>query len=353
MIQEEIRRRNLPAVLPEGMTAEQFGQWRSERVALYEQECFGVTPAAPDQVRAEVIRTVDPAWCNKAIYQKIQLAFDMEKGEFSFPMQLALPKAGQPAPCVVYISFTESEYHRRQPIEEILDMGWAYASFEYKDVTSDDGDMENGIAALTSREEKSAWGKLGLWAYGASRVLDYLLTRPEIDPKRIVVVGLSRLGKTALWAGAQDERFAGAVSVNSGCSGAAVSRGKVGENVDDICRVFPFWFCENYQKYRKNEDAMPFEQYHLLACCAPRPVYVTSSVEDEWADPASEFLSCCMLKDVYALFGQEALGAQDPEMVAPNGRIVGDKVGYHLRPGTHGISRYDWIRALQFMATRV
>lgn len=353
MIQQQILDRKLPAVLPEGMTAEGFAQWRSDMKELFARECFGKTPAAPEQVRAEVLEEKDPAWCGKAVCKKIRLSFDMEKGEFSFPMHLSLPKAGQPSPCVVYISFSETEYAGRQPIEEILDMGWAYASFVYEDVTSDDGDMQNGIAAMTSRTDSAAWGKLGMWAYAASRVMDYLSTCKEIDPSRVIVVGLSRLGKAALWAGTQDERFAGTVSVNSGCSGAAVCRGKVGETVDDICRVFPFWFCENYQKYRRQEDALPFDQYHLLALCAPRLLYVTSSSEDEWADPRSEYLSCRMLDAVYALFGQEALGGSAPDCVAPDGRIAGERVGYHLRPGTHGISRYDWVRLMRFMAQRL
>ena len=353
MMREEILKRNLPAAVPAGLTAEEFPAWRREMVKTIAKECFGVTPDAPAQVRVKDADVVDPAWVNKATCTSLTLAFDMEKGECSFPVHFVLPKKEEKVPAVVYISFGFDRFARQQPVEEIVDMGWAYAAFDYRDVTSDDEDMKNGIAALTTREGGSAWGKLGMWAYAASRVLDYLLTRPEIDPERIIVMGLSRLGKAALWAGAQDERFAGAVSVNSGCSGASVLRGKQGETIDDICRVFPFWFCENYQKYRKNEDKLPYEAYHLLACCAPRPVYVTSSVEDAWADPYGEFLSCVMLNDVYKLLGYEALPVADCEMIKPDGRIVGEKVGYHLRPGTHGISRYDWVRALRFMQTRV
>ena len=353
MIREEMLKRNLPAVLPEAVTAENFPAWREEMVRTFAAECFGISPAAPKEVRVSNVNVTDPAWVDKATYTGLTLSFDMEKGECSFPVHFALPKKEEKVPAIVYISFGFDRFARQQPVEEILDMGWAYAAFDYRDVTSDDEDMANGIAALTTREAGTAWGKLGMWAYAASRVLDYLLTRPEIDPDRIIVVGLSRLGKTALWAGAQDERFAGAVSVNSGCSGASVLRGKQGENIDDICRVFPFWFCENYQKYCKHEDELPFEAYHLLGCIAPRALYVTSSVEDEWADPFGEFMSAVLVGDLYKGLGYEGLGVEDAEMVKPDGRIVGEKVGYHLRPGSHGISRYDWVRALRFMETRV
>ena len=353
MVQEEIVRRKLPQVLPEGMTAQGFAAWRRDMVALYARECFGVTPPAPASVHAETMAEQQDDWAGKAAHREVRLSFEMEKGEFSFPVHLVLPHRGQPCPCVVYISFTPYATAGYQPIEEIVDQGWALAVFNYEDVTADNGDMGSGIAAMASRKGSDSWGKIGMWAYAASRVLDYLHTVPEVDTRRVAVLGHSRLGKTALWAGAQDTRFAGVVSNDSGCSGAAVSRGKVGESVGDICRVFPYWFCENYQKYRKNEDALPFEQYHLLACAAPRPLYVASASQDEWADPASEFLSCCLLEEVYGLFGLPALGAPNPELPAPGGRLSMGQVGYHLRPGTHYLSRYDWVRALQFLRMRM
>ncbi len=352
MIAQEFAKRNLPAVLPAGMTAENFPAWKKDMVALYEKECFGVTPAAPKEVRAKIVDTAVNECAGKAVHHEVLLSFDMEKGEMTFPAHVVLPKTGKPMPCALYISFSPYATEGYQPIEEIVDNGFAYAMFNYEDVTRDNGDMTDGMAALTSRDSADAWGKIGMWAYAASRLMDYLETLPEIDKERVVVIGHSRLGKTALWASAQDERFAGVVSNESGCSGAAVSRGKVGESIARICSVFPFWFCENYQKYAGNEDKLPFEQYHLLACSAPRNVYVASAIEDTWADPASEFLSTALLHDVYALFGYEGLG-EEPAMPAPGHRVVGDKVGYHCRFGTHYFSRYDWVRALQFMRYRV
>lgn len=352
MICEETKKRNLPALLPEGVTAQNFEAWRQRTVETYARECFGVTPPAPDKVMAQVEEDREDDWAGKAVHRKIMLSFEMEKGAFSFPVHLVLPKAGRPLPCAVYISFTPYATAGYQPIEEIVDQGYAMAVFCYEDVTCDNGDFSDGLAALTTRGAKDSWGKIGMWAYAASRVLDYLLTVPEIDGSRIFVMGHSRLGKTALWAAAQDMRFAAAVSNDSGCSGAAVSRGKVGESVGAIYRQFPFWFCANYEKYGGHEEELPFEQYHLLACVAPRPLYVASASEDEWADPASEFLSCALASPAYALFGRPGLLAPDA-LPQPGQRFAAGYIGYHLRPGTHYLSRYDWVRVLRFMDLRL
>ncbi len=347
MIRDEIAKRKLPAVLKDGVTKETFAAYQDELRTLLADRCFGVTPEAPKEVKAEITFTRKDEYCSKSLRQGLTLSFEMEKGSFSFPLTLETPYSAKPVPAVVYIAFEDFRSDGYQPVEEIVDAGYAYATFNYAAVTSDDNDFENGIAALTTRGTDHDWGKIGMWAFAASRVLDYLLTRPEIDPNRIIVMGHSRLGKTALWAAAQDKRFAGAVSNDSGCSGAAVNRGKVGENIRDIYTRFPYWFCKNYAQYMDNEDKLPFEQYHLLALVCPRPVYVCSASADEWADPLSEFLSAYMVGEAYKLFGYEGLG--ECEMPEPGKRIVGDKVGYHNRPGTHFHSRYDWIRTLRFM----
>lgn len=348
MIREEMARRALPPLFAENVTAQNFEAWRQRTVETYARECFGVTPPAPAQVRAQVEEDREDDWAGKAVHRKVLLSFEMERGAFSFPVHLVLPKAGRPLPCAVYISFTPYATAGYQPIEEIVDQGYALAVFCYEDVTRDNGDFADGIAALTARGAQDSWGKIGMWAYAASRVLDYLLAVPEIDGGRIFVMGHSRLGKTALWAAAQDARFAAAVSNDSGCSGAAVSRGKVGESVGAIYRQFPFWFCENYEKYGGREDALPFEQYQLLACIAPRPLYVASASEDEWADPASEFLSCALASPAYALFDRPGLLAPDA-LPQPGQRFAAGSIGYHLRPGTHYLSRYDWVRVMRFM----
>lgn len=346
MMEEQIRARRLPPLFDGEVNAQNFDEWRKNIVDLYAHECFGVTPPAPREVRAVVAEQNDDDWAGKAEHRKVMLSFDMENGEFSFPVHLVIPKAGRPCPCVVYPSFTPYATAGYQPIEEIVDQGFALAVFCYEDVTRDNEDFTDGLAAMTYRGAADDWGKIGMWAFACSRVLDHLLTLPEIDGSRVAVLGHSRLGKTALWAAAQDLRFAAVHSNDSGCAGAAVCRGKVGESVQAIYSKFPFWFCENYKKYGGQEELLPFEQYQLLACAAPRPLYVASASEDEWADPQSEFLSAVLASPAWELFGYEGLGTD--KMPAPGGRIASGRVGYHLRPGTHYLSRYDWVRALNF-----
>ena len=263
---------------------------------------------------------------------------------------------------------------RRWPVEKILKRGYAIATAYYGDLEPDfPGGWRYGIrSALRVRPEalKSAaegfqstvitaadcrgappwaspneWGAIGAWAWGISRIMDYLERDSDILPTKIILLGHSRLGKTALWAGAQDDRFAIVISNNSGCGGAALSRRCFGETVKLMNLFNPHWFCGNFKNYNDKEGELPVDQHMLIGLIAPRPLYVASASEDRGADPRGEFLSAWHADPIYALFGLTGLGVEQmPGLNEP----VGETIGYHIRAGKHEMTDYDWNQFLCF-----
>ncbi|MGC6426796.1 MAG: dienelactone hydrolase family protein [Akkermansiaceae bacterium] len=259
-------------------------------------------------------------------------------------------EVSKPAPAFILIcnrGFEEIDPKRTDwtgfwPADEIVKRGYVAAAFFNGDADPDEADdFKKGIhAVFPTEDDGSSWGTIAAWGWGASRILDFFKTIPEIDEKKVAVIGHSRGGKAALWAGARDERFALTISNNSGCTGAALAKRKQGETVERINTVFPHWFCGNYSKWNAREDEMPYDQHQLVALIAPRLVYVASAEKDRWADPEGEFLAAKLAGPVYELFGKKGVGSEKmPEVGKP---LHTGSIGYHIREGKHNLRSDDW-----------
>ena len=349
MLKEEIKRRNIPALLSDDFTVDKWDGVRRKIIDIFSENVYGRSLNAPQKVYGEVQKEDKNAFAGKATHRNILLSFDTPKGEFSFPFDIVAPNVDRQVPIFIFLSFHTYKESYETPIEEILDARYAIAIVHYESISADNADMQSKLAGMFPRPEAGdTWGKYGIWAYALSRVMDYVQTLSYIDKDKIACVGHSRLGKTALWCCVQDTRFCAVFANNSGCSGAAITRKKRGETVKDICTKYPYWFCENYKQYMNNEDKMPFDQHQLVAAMAPRSFYTCSASKDTWADPDSEYLSCLLASEIYERMSMKGFAGEDRHPA------VGDvfnkgSIGYHLRYGEHFLSRYDWNKFIEFM----
>ena len=351
-------------------------QWedvrRQEILKLFQDNEYGIMPEANIETSYRIVEEGEDALGGKAIRRQMEITFSGNGQTRQLLVLLYMPKGVKKCPVFVSPNFQgnattttdpaviESKYstneraHQtsRWSYERIIDSGYAVATFHYYDIYFDsDNKLSETIYPLfgfnTNADLQDNTGKaIAAWAWGCSRVLDYLLTLDNIDEQRTIILGHSRLGKAALWCGAQDQRFAMVISNDSGCSGAALSRRNYGETVATINKSFPWWFCNKYQSYNQDVSSLPMDQHELLALVAPRLVYVASAQEDQWADPRGEFLSLQEASKVYALYGLDTLeGSAFPAVNEP---LSKGNCGYHIRTGIHDVTDYDWQCYIEF-----
>lgn len=383
---DALRARSLPELLATSgekavATPSDWEHRRSEILEIFRHEVYGRAPGLPAEIRHVVLEEDDHAWGGSVRRRQVAIDLSQYGRQLRLNVLIYLPITQAKVPVFTICNFKGNmtihpdpairqtvsplltsdvaDYARgarasRYGIEHLIARGYGLATVYYGDIDPDiDDGFANGVHGLMedpTQRRADSWGAIAAWAWGLSRVLDYLLTDPSIDAKRIIAVGHSRLGKTALWAAAQDLRFAMAISNNSGCGGASLSRKPAGittcETVARIQTTFPHWFCTNFRKYSGREATLPIDQHMLLSLIAPRPLYIASASEDLWADPAGEFLSGIAASSVYGLYGMPGLTGE--AMPPHNTPIATGRIGYHIREGKHDVTAFDWTCFMDF-----
>jgi hypothetical protein len=367
-----------PLIFQNGQPVRDSADWEKKRrpeiVKLFETNMYGRVPDAARHIGAnyDVVDEDRHALGGKAVRKQVVASLPGQ----TFTILIYLPVSSKPVPVFLALNFTgnhtvlsdpairlpdiwdsKTKTHHTAPdqsrgsstqwqVEKMLARGYGLVTIYYQEIEPDfEGGIEFGVRASYPKPAADEWGAIAGWAWGMSRATDYLLRDRDIDPKRIIAMGHSRLGKTTLWAGAQDSRFAMVIAAGSGEGGAALSRRDFGETIQLVNQHFPHWTCDNYKKYSGHADKLPFDQHELLALIAPRPLYLAAAEDDKWADPRGEFLSAIAAGPVYKLFGKQGLEGDDmPALQKP----IMNTVGFHIRPGKHEVTAYDWDQFLNF-----
>jgi hypothetical protein len=382
-----------PLTAFDGQKITAAGQWTSDRrrelKQLFQYYMYGEPPPAPTRISATVDREDAKYFSGRATMREVTIRFGPPETPAIHLLVVIPNKRSGPAPAFVGLNFCGNHTLVDDPeirlpdvwmpdhcpgckdhkatdagrgmqkdvcaLEQSIARGYAVATCYSGDIDPDKNDFSDGVHPHFARPGETLrgphdWGTIAAWAWGISRCVDYLVTVPEINKSRIAVVGHSRLGKTALLAGALDERIALVIPHQAGTGGSSPSR-KIGdavekaESVKRINASFPHWFCDAFKEFNDQVDRLPFDQHCLVALCAPRPVLLTNALEDQWADPDGQFRMLQAADPVYRLLGVEGLGSQSaPEI----GKLLDSRLGYYIRTGEHSMSPEDWRVFLDF-----
>jgi hypothetical protein len=344
-----------------------FKERRPEILKFYRTEIYGRVPPNAPKVTWAVAETVAGARDGAAVMKRVVGKVGERPDGPRLNLTVYLPaKAGGPVPVLLSISFFGTAARGPAPagapgrgpgggfdvVAEALGRGWAYASLGYTEIQPDRADRwTDGVIGLTLKEGQARpaadeWGTISAWAWGASRCIDYLETDGSVNARQVALTGASRLGKTALWAAAQDERVAAVFAAVPGEMGASLIRRDWGETLDDMAQNFPWQFAGNLQKWVGRWNDLPVDQHMLIALCAPRPVYVNGGLTDQWSDPKGEFLALAAAGPVYRLLGAADLGVTElPPLDRP---VVGGALAFHYHSGGHAALPADWKAFLDF-----
>jgi len=346
---------------------------RPEIIHFFEQNMYGEVPSPADPIikSFELIskKTLLGGLCTR---KDIQIILSNSIGKVTMPLVLFVPNnSTKPVPVILLangsdikqngLSLNDSQRYGQTrngiPLHQLMTRGIGLATVDYQAFATDRGNKEGkvsgGITNLFFAEgqkstKENEWGMIAIWAYALQAGMDYLVTNKNVDSKQIAPLGCSISGKVALWSAVTDKRFGGVLLSTAGHGADAIWRREYGETLENMCKYLPTWICRNANKYAKNVHKMPVDQHSLLACMAPRPLYVATAQHDLWADQLGQWIGTYNAASAYDLYGKYP--AFNSEKQPPlNKPIIESSVGFHVRSGVHELERYDWEKYMQFM----
>ncbi len=339
-----------PLVLSDGKRVKDTLTWnitrRREILGMFETNVYGKAAIGrPADMHWETTSVDSNSLNDSAITKKVTIYFSKKNAWPKLNVTITMPKTGKPVPVFLVSTWGPNA-------KLLIRNGFGLVTYDAREIEPDNKDSAYAFGIrkffdFPERIEPAAdeWGTIAAWSWTASRVMDYVETDPAIDSRKVCILGFSRFGKAAMWAGALDQRFAIVLSCESGCGGATLVRRGYGETVKLINDQFPHWFNGNFKTFDNRVNDLAVDWHMLIALMAPRPVYVSTAELDRWGDPHGTFLAAKAAEPVYALFGERGLGVKEMPSLETS---VGDFIGYHMRKGKHGITDYDTGKFLDF-----